>query len=146
MDSLHALWNEAVLMDEHTWLSSRSFTDSENDQATVQLAFKDAHAERARLDTDNLLRRSMADLADSINVGPNNLLVFNTLNWPRSGIVSVDLAKGSELVDNVTGKVIPLDCADHGEYTDRVTFRAEGIPAVGYRTYSIRSRKEVTPV
>jgi alpha-mannosidase len=137
-DSLQALWNEAVLMDEHTWLSAASFSDSENDEATVQLAFKDAHAQAAHLQTDTLMRRSMADLADSINAGPNNLIVFNTLNWPRSGMVSVDLPKGSELVDNATGKVVPTDCADHGEYTERVTFRAEEIPAVGYRTYSIR--------
>lgn len=134
-----SLWKNIVLMDEHTWLSSGSYSDSRNDEATVQLALKDSHAEQAHLLTDGLMRHGMADLADLIDAKAGSLIVFNPLNWPRSGSVSVDLSKGMGLIDNVTGNpVVMNNVADRGTHTNRVTFWADNVPAVGYKSYSLR--------
>lgn len=72
-------------MDEHTWTAAGSYSDSENDEATVQLKVKDAQANRDHDLCDWLLRQAMADLADDIDTPAPSLVVFNMLNWTRSG-------------------------------------------------------------
>jgi hypothetical protein len=134
------MWRNMVLMDEHTWTSGESFSDSENDEATVQLAVKDSRAVHASELSDSLLRHSMADLADSIQTPAESLIVFNLLNWPRSGLVSLDVRNGLEIVDSSTGQAVPTETIDTGEHTSRVRFWAEDIPAVGYRTYRLVNR------
>ena len=47
----------------------------------------------------------MANLADAIPAGPGSVIVFNGLNWKRSGAVSIDLDKGQEIVDVVTQSI-----------------------------------------
>lgn len=133
--SFSALWKDIVLMDEHTWLSAESYSDSVADQATVQLGAKDERAMDAHHMTDWLMRRSMANLADSIDTPPGSLIVFNTLNWARSGLVSVDIRRGMHLVDPDTKQDVAETVTDHGENTQRVNFWADSIPAVGYKTY-----------
>src|SRR5262249_16389819 len=102
------MWKKMLLMDEHTWLSADSCTDSKHDQATVQLGGKDANGTEARGLSDWLLRHSMADLADSIDTPAHSLVVFNALNLPRSGAVSIDIPKGKAIVDSATGQTVPM--------------------------------------
>lgn len=142
--SFDDMWKNMVLMDEHTWLSAGSYSDSENDEATVQLAVKDSKAVQAHQIADFLMRQTMANLADLINVQAGSLVVFNTLNWQRDASVSVDLRKGAEIVENETGTVVPLERANHGAHTERVAFLARNIPAAGYRTYSIHQKGSAT--
>jgi len=137
-DSFHTMWKDMVLMDEHTWLSAESFSDSQNDEATVQLRVKDSRATQASELSDSLRRHSMADLADSIDTPEGSLVVFNTLNWKRSALVSVDVRKGFEIVDRTTGQPVNITTSDHGEHTNRVSFWAEDVPPVGYKTYLLR--------
>ena len=137
-DGFDAMWRDMVLMDEHTWTSSQSFSDDKNDEAVVQLAVKDSRAINARDLADTLLRHTMADLADSINTPANSLVVYNTLNWRRSGMVAVDVRNGFELIDSATGLNVPVSLTDRGEHTSKAHFWAENIPAVGYKTYLLR--------
>jgi alpha-mannosidase len=139
------MWKKMLLMDEHTWLSSDSYTDSQNDQATVQLRVKDAYATDASGLADWLLRHSMANLADSIDTPAHSLVVFNALNWQRSGSVSVDIPKGQAIVDSVTGRTVPMSVTDHGEHTWRVSFVAENMPSMGYKTYLLRDASAAPP-
>jgi len=134
------MWRNMVLMDEHTWTSGESFSDSGNDEATVQLAVKDSRAVHAHELNDSLLRHSMADLADSIQTPAESLIVFNTLNWQRSGLVSLDIRNGFEIVDSSTGQAISTEVVDQGEHTSRVRFWAEDIPPVGYKTFRLMSK------
>jgi alpha-mannosidase len=139
------MWKNMLLMDEHTWLASDSYTDSENDQATVQLRVKDAYATNASGLANWLLRHSMADLADSIDTPAHSLVVFNALNWARGGPVSVDIRKGQEIVDSATGQAVSMSVTDHGEHTWRATFRAENVPPIGYKTYLLRDAPAAPP-
>jgi hypothetical protein len=146
-DRFHSMWRNMVLMDEHTWTSGESFSDSQNDEATVQLAVKDSRAREAHMLNDWLLRHAMADVADSIQTPADSLVVYNTLNWKRSGIVSFDLRNGFEIVDSETGRPIPTEITTRGEHTSRAHFWAEDVPAVGYKTYRLLPRpveREIT--
>ena len=63
---LKRLWNNMVLYDEHTWGADRSVSDPKSQETTNQLAVKEAFATDAKRDVDYVLRRSLADLANSI--------------------------------------------------------------------------------
>jgi alpha-mannosidase len=87
----------------------------------------------------------MANIADSIYTPAHSLVVFNALNWARSGPVSIDIRKGQEIVDATTGQALPMSVTDHGEHTWRATFRAEAVPPVGYKTYLLRDASAAPP-
>lgn len=137
--ALDDMWTDMILMDEHTWDSSNSVSDPTSSEATEQLAIKDAHAVRAKASVDSLMRSSMATLAASISAGTNSLIVFNSLNWPRSGLVELDLKKGQELVDPSSGSVVPLQVVREENKHNRVRFVAEDVPSLGYKVYRLRA-------
>src|SRR5262249_36905067 len=90
---------------------------------------------------EHLLRSSLASLSDSVAAPAGSVLVFNSLNWERDGIVSIDLEKGMQLFDRATGDLVPITPLHFGNDFVRVEFLAKNIPAVGYKTYSIKAGK-----
>ena len=136
-DELDAMWANMVLMDEHTWTSWNSVSDPESQEAEQQLRVKDSRAITADALRDDLLRGSMASLADSIDAGVNSLIVFNGLNWKRDGAVTIDLDHGWEIADPATGQAIPFLTLGDGPNYRRVEFRARDVPAMGYKVYSL---------
>ena len=91
------LWQDMALYDEHTWGDNRSVSNPHCQEAVQQLAIKEGFASDAKKRVDDLLRRSLAALADYISDPQGTLLVFNPLSWQRSSLVEVDLDKGLEL-------------------------------------------------
>ena len=151
--ALDQMWTHMVLWDEHTWTASNSITDPTSLEVVHQLAVKDSHAVDAKALAASLTRNSMASIGASIFAGRGSLIVFNTLDWKRNGSVSVDLVKGDEVVDQVTGQVVPVEdvptgkvshhvvplkIIDNGRSFNRVRFFAEDIPALGYKVYLVR--------
>ena len=146
------------LFDEHTWGAWQSISSPESEETVRQQTVKDAFATQAEQDLDYVLERGMAAISDYINDPKGTLVVFNTLNWQRSGLVETDLRTGSELVDLATEKTVPYQVisnlpaypADPGDPTfQRVRFLAQDVPAMGYRCYAIRQasargKKEIT--
>ena len=137
--ALDDMWTNMVLMNEHTWDSWNSVNDPDTAEAKGQLAVKDSYAIRARDSVDSLMSAGMATLADSISAGTNSLIVFNTLNWPRSGLVEFDLAKNQELDDPSSGSPVPLQLVRELNEVNHVRFEAENIPALGYKVYRLRT-------
>ena len=137
-DELDRMWTNMVLMDEHTWTSWNSVSDPNSSEAIDQLRVKDGRATTAAELRDDLLRRSMASLADSIAAGVGSIIVFNPLNWTRDGLVTIDLDKGMEIADRATGKTVPVRVVEEGNDFQRVEFEASGVPAVGYKVYFLR--------
>jgi len=133
-----AMWKNMVLMDEHTWTSADSTAEPASEEAVQQLAVKDSRAIQADWASDDLLRSGMANLANSIAAGPHSLVVFNMLNWTRSGLVESDLRGDEEIVDSGTGKKVPMELVHQGTDVNRVRFLAQDVPAVGYRVYQLR--------
>ncbi|MGH9350748.1 MAG: polysaccharide lyase family protein, partial [Terriglobia bacterium] len=135
---LNRMWTNMVLMDEHTWDSYNSVSEPTSMEAVQQLAVKDSYAIKAHAQAGWLMRNSMASLADSISAGPGSLIVFNPLNWKRSGLVSLDLNKGDAIVDKSTGQIVPFEVIRSGNDFRRVRFIAEDVPAVGYKVFQLR--------
>ena len=142
---LDAMWKNIVLMDEHTWTASGATADPATDQVIQELAVKDSYAIQADSAADHILRSGMANLANSVASGPSNLVVFNMLNWSRSGLVEADVQNGQEIVDRTTGQVVLSDIVRQGRNVSRMRFLAQDIPAVGYKVYQMRAAEGTKP-
>ena len=137
--ALNDMWTSMILMDEHTWDSANSVSDPASSEATEQLAIKDSFAIRAQASADSLMKASMATLANSISTGANSLIVFNTLNWSRSGLVEFDLRKTQDLFDPSSDSAIPVQIVRTENELNRVRFVAQDVPALGYKVYRFRT-------
>jgi hypothetical protein len=152
---LGRMWTNMVLMDEHTWDSDNSVSDPASNEATSQLAVKEQFAVSAAAGVDFAAKRSMANLADAIAAGPGSLIVFNTLNWQRSGPVFIDLNKGDEIVDAAANQPVPYEILSSrygpnsglgASAANRVRFFAQDVPPVGYKVYAIRPAQKAAAV
>jgi alpha-mannosidase len=137
-DEFKRLWDNMVLYDEHTWTYYAAETDPHRLETEQQLATKENFANEAKRDVDDVMRRSLASLADRISAPHGTLLVFNPLSWQRSSLVEVDLDKGKELVDLTTGQTVPYEILTSGRDYLHVRFLARDMPSVGYKAYAIR--------
>lgn len=136
---LNEMWTDMLLMDEHTWTSGNSVDDPASNEAVQQLAIKDQYAVKAQQLGHMVMENGMAGIANSISAGSNSLVVFNTLNWQRSGLVSVDVDNWrAQIVDKVTGQAVPLEVIGGGKDFRRVRFVARDIPSLGYKVYELR--------
>lgn len=135
---LGKMWTSMVLMDEHTWGAYNSVSDPGSEEAINQLVIKDQFAQSAAAETDFITRRSMENLSDAIPVGTGSIVVFNTLNWKRSGSVAMDIDKTQEIVDSSTNQPVPTEVLSSGAAFKHVRFTAQDIPALGYKVYSVR--------
>jgi hypothetical protein len=143
---LGRMWTNMVLMDEHTWDSDNSVSDPSSKEATGQLAVKEQFAVNAAAEVDFAAKRSMANLADAIDAGPGSLIVFNSLNWQRSGPVSIDLNKGDEIVNPGNNQTVPFEIISNGNDFNRVRFSAQDVPPVGYKVYMLRPKQEAAAI
>ena len=146
--ALDRMWQNLLLFDEHTWGAWQSDSSPESKETVKQQTVKDAFATQAEQDLDYIMERGMAAISDYINDPKGTLVVFNTLNWQRDGLVEVDLLKGSELIDLASGNSVPYQVVSNlpnfpsepGQAPfQRIRFVAQAVPAVGYKCYSIKT-------
>ncbi|MGH9446796.1 MAG: glycosyl hydrolase-related protein, partial [Terriglobia bacterium] len=86
----------------------------------------------------SVLKRGMAAISDRINQPAGTLVVFNPLNWQRSGFVEVDLPKHFDLVDQVSGSVVPYQVLSDRPGYQHIRFLAHAVPSVGYKCYRMQ--------
>jgi alpha-mannosidase len=139
-DLLKRMWTNMVLMDEHTWDSYNSVSSPRSEEAVDQLAIKDRYAVNAQAQADFVVRNSMQNLARSIRGTAGTLIVFNTLNWSRDGLVAVDLPDGEEIVD-AAHHPVAYTVLSSGNGFRHVQFMADAVPPVGYKTYAYAAQK-----
>ncbi len=142
---LKRMWTNMLLMDEHTWDSYNSISDPTSMEAVKQLAIKDQYAVNAKALANFIAMNSMASMVSAIPAAPGSLIVFNSLNWKRDGLVSFDVDKGNEIVDTTTGKVVPAERLGGDGNFDHIRFLAQDIPAVGYKVFEMRHAAAATP-
>ena len=142
---LKRLWNNMVLYDEHTWGADRSVSDPASQETSNQLAIKEAFATDAKRDVDMVLRRSLANLADSIYDPRGTLLVFNPLSWQRSSLVECDVDKGRELIDLTTQQPVSYEVLSTGEHYRHIRFLAQDVLPVGYKAYAMKEVPDAAP-
>jgi hypothetical protein len=146
--AINQLWQNMLLFDEHTWGAWQSDSSPESEETVRQQAVKDAFATQAEQDMHYIMERGMAAISDYINDPKGTLVVFNTLNWQRNGLVEADLLKGSELIDLVSGNPVPYQVVSNlpnfpsdpsQPPFQRVRFVTQDVPPLGYKCYSIRT-------
>ena len=144
-----------LLYDEHTWTFVSATTQPEHHQSEDQIALKRSRVIRARDDIKESIQREWAQLEALVKTKDSSVAVFNSLNWPRNGIVETDLPEGATLVDASTGAEVPVEILWKGKGISlpgfgpgsvRVRFLAAAVPAVGYKVYAIKPiSKEPAP-
>ena len=144
-DLVEDIWRNILFFAEHTWTAWISMSMPDHEETVKQLEVKDHRATQARLEIDDLVHRSMSQLADQIHVPSNTLVVFNSLNWRRDALVEIDLFERAVVKDLSTGRDVPYQVLLKKEGFLRARFLAEDLPSVGYKCYAI-SYPEETPV
>jgi alpha-mannosidase len=139
IDLDNSIWQNLLLYTEHTWGAAGTWRRPKHDEAIVLRRDKDAFSEDAAHQVDNMLRRGLSQIGAKVNLRGPAVVVFNSLSWPRSGEVEVDIDRGKGLFDLETGKAIDLELVRRvpDEQYDRVRLRAANVSALGYRCYGI---------
>jgi alpha-mannosidase len=149
-------WRNELIYDEHTWTYVGATTQPEHHQSVDQIALKEARVVRARDDINESIQRGWAQLEALVKPKENSIAIFNSLNWPRSGLIETDLPADTKIIDPATGDDVPFEVLWKGKGIPlpgfgpgnvRVRFVAASLPAVGYKLYTVKSAaKPAAPV
>ncbi|MDQ2946995.1 MAG: glycosyl hydrolase-related protein, partial [Acidobacteriota bacterium] len=142
---LNDIWRNIILFAEHTWLSYNSVVQPDHEESVKQLRVKDDRAERASLEIEDVMNRSLSQLADQIHIPADTLVVFNSLNWRRDALVETDLFENPRLTDLTTQQEVPLQILYEKEKFLHVRFLARDLPSVGYKCFRIEYGKQAPP-
>ena len=139
------MWDNMLLMDEHTWESAVSLIAPHNQQSVQQRAVKDMRAQEANFLVNHVLERGMAAIVDSIYDPSGSVVVFNPLNWKRNGLVEFDLLDSMELVDKTTHQPVPYEVLRSEDHYRHIRFVATDVPSMGYKAYELKATTAKTP-
>ncbi len=101
------------------------------------------------IETGNfLLKNALIDLSKKINTSSvkngRPLIVFNSLGWKRTDIVTIELEKGDMneyTILTTRGKQIPSQRILNGRYGSKIIFLADEVPGIGYKTFVRKNGK-----
>jgi len=150
---LREAWRNLLLFDEHTWTFVGATTQPESEQSVIQTEMKRARATEAERQIAESIQRSWAQINGLISVKDASIAVFNSLNWPRGGVVEFDIPTGSTVVDSTTGKDVPFETVFVGRGTplpgfgggnQRVRVYVDSVPALGYKILTIKSGSSIS--
>jgi len=143
---LQDAWKNMLKFDEHTWTYAGATTQPESEQAVGQIRQKRAQAIRAQGDIEQSIQRSWGQFESLLAPSKTSLVVFNSLNWSRSGWLEADLLPTQRIVDATTGQEVKqqllakeagIDIPGFGVRPNRVRFFAEAVPAMGYKLFTV---------
>ncbi|MDR1789409.1 MAG: glycosyl hydrolase-related protein [Opitutaceae bacterium] len=137
---LDSMWDNLLLYDEHTQVVSNSMPAHDTLKTDSQLRYKNSYADNAAFAARHLAAEGAGQLVDSMAVGRDHVVVFNTLNWERDGLVTLDLGNNDELADVSTGERAAFDITSKGGNFRRVNLLARNVPAMGYKVFRIRPK------
>jgi len=134
---LDRIWKNLLLFAEHTWTSWDSVSRPDSQEAVAQLATKDEYAAESQQAVQALAKSSLSQLANEIHIPSSSLIVFNSLSWPRSELVEMDLNTNTILTEYNGKTPVPFEVLHEGAGYRHVRFLATDIPAMGYKCYSL---------
>lgn len=143
---LDRIWTNLLLYAEHTWDSWNSVYQPDSEEAVEQLATKDEYVHQSRQDISTLEREALSQIAHQVHMPSSSLLVFNTLSWPRSGLVEIDLGLDQILAEYPKRTSVPFEVVSEGPGYRHVRFLAQDVPSMGYKCYSLETRHGATAV
>jgi alpha-mannosidase len=145
-ERLHSAW-ESKIYPDHGW-------GGKEGQITDDL-FRRKY-EFARSEASQVLENATRSLASRVKTSPQKgipVVVFNSLNWERTDLVSFQAGfdKGearSLVIEDAGGNAMPVQYRVEKEYGDgsirlaTVYFVATGVPSVGYKTFYLSASNE----
>ena len=144
---LDSAWKNILMFDEHTWTFVGATTQPDSRQTMEQLNLKGAETTAASEAITRSIHRSWAQLEYLLGPKEASIVVFNSVNWTRSGFVDADIAEGSSLFDVTNDREVLAETLKIGRSTPlpgfgggyrRVRFLAEDVPGLGYKLFAIR--------
>ncbi len=146
---IHHIQDAILFYNEHTFGAAESISAPYAENSMVQWAEKSSYAWDAVMRSRMLKEKAMGFIQSYFPKSNNpSLLVFNTLNWKRSGLVRlfIDheiLPKGVafRLRDN-QGKTIEAQAMESRSDGTYWGLWVEDIPPMGYKTYAIELLEE----
>ena len=141
-EQVRQMWDDLVLYAEHTFTSWGGYSRPESEETVRQFATKDQFAVNGRERVNAILDQSLSQLADKIRLPATAIIVFNSLNWKRSGLVETDLNKDHVILEYPDKTPVCLEVLAHHADYDHVRFLARDVPSFGYRCYQIVSKRE----
>ncbi len=85
---------------------------------------------------DKIIRKAARFIADSINTGANQFVVFNTLSHVRTDIIEVKGAPFGMTAYDDTGKALPCQYE-----SDTLVIEVPEVPPMGYRLITLKKEK-----
>lgn len=139
---LERIWTNLLLYAEHTWDSWDSVYRPDSRESVAQLATKDEYAAEGQQVVSALRRQSLSQIANQVHMPSNSLLVFNSLSWPRSGLVEMDLERDMMLTEYPGKMPVPFEVLSEGPGYRHVRFLATDVPSMGFKCYSLQKSRE----
>jgi alpha-mannosidase len=141
---LREIKDALLFYDEHTFGAAESVSDPMAENTMVQWAQKSAYAWEALKRTGRLNEVSMGFLQPFLPRAEVPVIaVFNTLNWPRSGITEAYIdhqvlppGRAFRIVDG-TGAEMPAQLLRSREDGSYWAIYARDVPAFGFSTYRL---------
>lgn len=146
MAKAHKIDNAILFWDEHTMGAAESVRDPLAENSVVQWAEKSAFVWEAAKEVRLLQEAAMGLLQPHVpRADVPTIVVFNTLNWPRSGTAEVYIdhqiippGQDFRIVDNEGNKIFTQASRSRADGT-YWHVQAEDIPAMGYKVYRIET-------
>lgn len=137
---LDRIWTNLLLYAEHTWDSWNSVYQPDSREAVEQLATKDEYVHQSRHAIDELEREALSQIAHQVHMPSSSLLVFNTLSWPRSGLVELDIGRDTILTEYPDKTPVAFEVLREGPGYRHIRFLAQNVPSMGFKCYSLETR------
>ncbi len=137
-------YDNLMFYDEHTFGAAESISDPLSENSVIQWGEKAAYAWTAVKESSLLREKAMGFIQQFINKSDvPTIAVFNTLNWKRSGLVTVyidhdilPLNKKFKILDEKEN-IIPAQIMRSRSDGTYWAFWVSDIPSFGYKTLSI---------
>lgn len=137
-DLIQKMWANLVMYAEHTFSWGGSYSHPFHQQTVRQLEVKNQFALDSRAEARAVLDQSLDELQYQVRIEPPFLLVFNSLNWPRSGMVNLDLFDNRMITEYPSGAPVPVEVVGRDDPNfAHVRFMAYDVPSMGYKCYRI---------
>lgn len=144
-EELRDAYRTMLLADEADWGAYSSVTEPDSLQTRGQRAEEQVFVFQVAINAKELAEKAMGRLARSAaHRRANGILVANTSGWNRSEVVTVSIPEkllgkggGVRVIDAETGAPVDSQVVEiqRERPAVRIAFRADGVPALGFRTY-----------
>lgn len=134
----NAAWREVLLYDEHTWGAFLAGSDPEAMLQQDQWKVKRQMAESAEGWGERLLLAAATRHSLRWNNSGREVVVYNPHSWPLSSEVIVEIARGEEVIDPVSGQPVPLRLLRSTRSQSVVQLWIEDVPGMSYRRFVLQ--------